>query len=119
MLAQAGIGHAMEAAGIDESELKAGASKPAQMALELAKAKAVAVSRRRPDDWTIGSDSIVSVGGRRFDKPADRKQAAEHLRYFSGKVMILTSAVALARRGQADWAIVDEARLQVRDLSHA
>jgi len=85
----------------------------------LAKAKAAAMSSRAPEDWVIGSDSIVSVGGRRFDKPADRSQAAEHLRLFSGKAMILTSAVALARGGQVDWAIADEARLQVRDLSEA
>ena len=119
MLAQAGIGHAVEPPGIDESALKSGALNPAGMALELAKAKALAVSKGRPEDWVIGSDSIVSVGGRRFDKPADREQATEHLRFFSGKVMILTSAVALARGGQVDWAIADEARLQVRDLSHA
>jgi septum formation protein len=33
----------------------------------------------------IGSDSVVSVGGRLFDKPRDRDEAAEHLRFFSGK----------------------------------
>ena len=44
----------------------------------------------------IGSDSVVSVEGRLFDKPADRQQAAEHLRFFSGRTMELTSAVALA-----------------------
>ena len=119
MLAQAGIGHAVEPPGIDESEFKSGSVEPAGTALNLAKAKAIAVSKGRPEDWVIGSDSIVSVGGRRFDKPADREQATEHLRFFSGKVMILTSAVALARGGQVDWAIADEARLQVRDLSHA
>lgn len=119
MLAQAGIGHAVVAPEIDESALKSDASAPAEMSLELAKAKAVAVSLRAPEDWVIGSDSIVSVGGRRFDKPADRDQAAEHLRFFSGKAMSLTSAVALAQGGRVDWAIADEARLQVRDLSEA
>ena len=39
--------------------------------------------RHRP--WVIGSDSVVSVDGRMFDKPADRDDAAEHLRFFSGK----------------------------------
>jgi septum formation protein len=117
MLAQAGIDHAVARPGIDESALKSGAPDPAGMALELAKAKAVAVSSKTPEDWVIGSDSIVSVAGRRFDKPADREQAAEHLRFFSGKAMTLTSAVALARGGQIDWAIADEARLEVRILS--
>ena len=59
-------------------------------------------------EWVIGSDSVVSVDGRLFDKPADRDEAAEHLRFFSGKAMVLTSAVALgARRRRVDWRHVD------------
>ena len=119
MLAQAGIDHVVVSPGIDESALKSGPVDPAGMALDLAKAKALAVSANHADDWVIGSDSTVSIDGRRFDKPADRAQAADHLRFFSGKAMTLTSAVALARGGQTDWGIADEARLQVRDLGEA
>ena len=50
----------------------------------------------------IGSDSVVSVDGRVFDKPGSRDEAADHLRLFSGKAMTLTSAVALAREGKID-----------------
>ena len=76
-----------------------------------------AVSARRNGDWVIGSDSVVSVGGRLFDKPADRGQAAEHLRTFSGQAMRLTSAIALARDGKVDWSHHETASLQVRELS--
>ena len=117
MLAQAGIAHVVEPPGIDESAIKAGTETAAAIATALAKAKAAAVSARRPGDWVIGSDSIVSVDGQRFDKPADRAQAAEHLRFFSGKTLVLTSAVALARDGEDDWAVADEARPRVRPLS--
>ena len=113
MLVQAGIEHRVERPEVDESALKAAG----EDALGLAKAKALAVNTRYPSDWVIGSDSIVGVGGRQFDKPADRAQAAEHLRFFSGKAMVLTSAVALARGGKVDWSMADEARLQVRELS--
>ena len=58
----------------------------------------------------IGSDSVVSVAGRLFDKPRDRDEAAEHLRFFSGKTMQLTSAVALARDGAVDWRHVETRR---------
>ena len=119
MLVQAGIRHAVMPPGIDEAAVKAGGSEPVVTALALAKAKAVAVSTASPDEWVIGSDSIVSVDGRPFDKPAGRAQAAEHLRFFSGKAMILTSAVALARGGAIDWGMADEARLRVRPLSEA
>ena len=113
MLAQAGVEHRVERPDVDESALKARGAK----AIDLAEAKALAVSEFFPDDWVIGSDSMVSVDGRQFDKPADRSQAADHLRFFSGKEMVLISAVALARAGSVEWSIADDARLQVRDLS--
>jgi septum formation protein len=114
MLANAGIAVDCAAPGVEEHSLKSG---EAQVdALRLAVAKALAVSERFPEAWTIGGDSIVTVEGRTFDKPGDRDEAAEHLRFFSGKTMILTSAVALARGGQVDWSIADFATLKVRTL---
>ena len=77
----------------------------------------MAISTIHKEDWVIGSDSMVSVDGQQFDKPVDRSQAADHLRAFSGQMMTLTSAVALARRGQIEWSVADEARLHVRPLS--
>ena len=61
--------------------------------------------------------SLVVAGGRRFDKPRSREEAGEHLRFFSGKVMELHSAAALARGGRTEWDHADVARLTVRDLS--
>jgi septum formation protein len=67
----------------------------------------------------IGSDSVLSVDGRRFSKPAGRETAAEHLRFFSGKTMRLTSAVALAKDGAVEWRHASDAQLKVRELSEA
>jgi septum formation protein len=117
MLEQAGVDFVPVAANVDESAEKARHEDPAVLATALAEAKATAVSAGRPADWVIGSDSVVSIGERLFEKPRDRAQAAEHLRFFSGKEMRLTSAVALARGGAADWSFCDSARLQVRALS--
>ena len=100
---------------VDEDELKLGETDPARIAEGLAIAKALSVM----GEWMIGSDSVVSAGGRRFSKPRDRSEAAEHLRYFSGKAMRLTSAVALAHHGALDWSYVDTAFLQVRPLSES
>ena len=102
---------------VDEAALKAGRTGASEIAAELAKAKAKAVSGARPGEWVIGSDSVVSVEARLFDKPNDRGEAADHLRFFSGKALTLTSAVALARGGAVDWDHVDRADLQVRPLS--
>ena len=116
--------HLLEAAGVafesvrsdvDEAELKLGLSGGETIAARLAEAKAMSF----PGEWVIGSDSVVVCGGRQFDKPRDRDEAAEHLRFFSGKAMELISAVALARDGKLDWRHVETARLQVRKLSDA
>jgi septum formation protein len=113
MLDAAGVTYKVVKPQVDEAELKLGLSDGEEIAQCLAQAKAVSV----PGDWVIGSDSVVSAGGRLFDKPRDREEAVEHLRFFSGKEMLLSSAVALAHDGNLDWTHVDTARLQVRPLS--
>jgi septum formation protein len=115
LLDAAGVAYAAVAPNVDEAAVKARYADPGQVAGELAAAKALSVS----GEWVIGSDSVVSVDGRLFDKPSDREEAAEHLRFFSGRAMILTSAVALARNGVEDWRHVGSATLHVRPLSDA
>lgn len=114
MLETAGVAHEAVKPKVDEAAAKARLSGPEEIAPELASAKACSIDS---DGWVIGSDSIVSVAGCHFDKPRDRDEAAEHLRFFSGKAMLLTSAVALARNRQLDWCHVEAARLEVRPLS--
>jgi septum formation protein len=117
ILRSAGIDYDAIASAVDEASVKASHSDPLKLATELAEAKALSVSRATPDAWVIGSDSIVSVEGRQFDKPRSREEAADHLRFFSGRMMQLTSAVALARNAAVDWQHVETANLQVRTLS--
>ncbi|QZD90818.1 Maf family protein [Qipengyuania aurantiaca] len=116
MLEAAGVAFEARPADVDERALEAEmeGAEPAEVAQALAGAKAAAVSDAR---IVLGSDSLVEVDGRRFDKPASREQAAEHLRFFSGKVMTLHSAAALAKDGQIVWVGSDFARLRVRELS--
>ena len=116
MLAAAGVSFEVLPSDVDESALKV-TLRGDQVAAALAAAKALNVSAARPGDWVIGSDSVVRVDGRSFDKARSRNEAAEHLRFFSGKAMLLTSAVALAKDGKAAWAHAETARLQVRPLS--
>ena len=117
MLDAAGVAYSAEPSTIDEAALKIGTSEPRLIAVELARAKALDVSGRSPDEWVIGSDSVVSVDGRLFDKPVSRENAGEHLRSFSGRTIELTSAVALARSGTVDWTHSNTATLKVRALS--
>jgi septum formation protein len=117
MLDAAAVEYEASPSRVDEAAIKARLDRPEEIAGKLAEAKAVDISADRPVDWVIGSDSVVSVEGRLFDKPRSRGDAADHLRYFSGKDMKLTSAVALARAGKIDWRHVEAATLHVRTLS--
>jgi septum formation protein len=117
MLGAAGVEFEVRPASIDERAFEAsmGDAHPADVALALAEAKALSVEGHgRP---VLGSDSVISVDGLRFDKPASRGQAAEHLRFFSGKMMELYSAAAIALGGRLHWSHVAVAELAVRDLS--
>ncbi len=118
MLGAAGVEFEARPAAIDErafEEALGHAAEPGEVAIALAEAKALSVDGRgRP---VLGSDSVVSVDGKRFNKPASRAQAAEHLQFFSGKTMELHSAAAIAIGGHLRWSDVARALLKVRELS--
>ena len=115
MLNAAGVPHEAVKPNVDEDALKARLGDAVDTATQLAAAKALSVGGS--EDWVIGSDSVVSVDRRMFDKPRNRDEAAEHLRFFSNKTLLLTSAVALIRAGTLNWQHSETARLKVRSLS--
>lgn len=117
MLEQAGLAFEVRSPSFDEDEAKREfAGNVERLARTLAEGKAASVVVGS-DDWVIGSDSMVTVEGVRYSKPRDRDEASAHLRAFSGRTMLLSSAVALARKGRVDWAYVETAQLQWRPLS--
>ena len=117
MLSAAGVEFEVRPAALDERALEAAfdGAGPGEIALALAEAKALSVDGGGKP--VLGSDSVVTVAGRRFSKPASRAQAAEHLRFFSGKAMALHSAAAIAHNGVIRWHTVASATLKVRELS--
>ncbi len=121
MLTAAGVQYEVIPAYLDEREIEAGlaGAGACEVALALARAKALAVSVERPEALVLGSDSLVEVAGRRFDKPASREDAAEHLRFFSGKAMHLHSAAALAHNGKIIWEHGAMASLHVIEMSES
>lgn len=121
MLDAAGVAFEARPAHLDERGIEAAlvGAAPEAVAGALAEAKALAVSAGAPGRLVLGSDSLVEVAGRRFDKPRSREEAAEHLRFFSGRAMNLHSAAVLARDGVAQWSHVACAALHVHPLSDA
>jgi septum formation protein len=123
MLADAGVAVEAVPADIDERAVEAPAmargADGAQVARLLSEAKALAVSRLRPEALVIGSDQTLALGPRRFSKPRDRAEAAAHLSALRGRAHTLASGAALARGGAVLWSDVAEVHLTMRDFSDA
>ena len=119
MLEAAGVAFEVRPADVDEPAIRRElvAVPPAQVAMILAEAKALAGSAAAPGRLVLGSDSLVEVCGRIFGKPRSRDDAAEHLRMFSGQPMRLHSAAVLMRDCACIWRHGDIATLQVRALT--
>ena len=94
LLRSAGISFAVQPADIDESPL-AGETARA-LAERLAREKALAVCRDRPNDLVLGADTIVVVNDCILGKPADADDAARMLRLLSGRVHQVITGVCLA-----------------------
>ncbi len=121
LLTHAGVPFTAESAQINERVIeepmhKAGVM-PKQIALELAKAKALDVSRRNQAALVIGSDQTLSLGSEVFHKPEGLAGAKRHLQALSGKTHQLNSGVALAQGGKVVWEHLSVASLTMRVLS--
>ena len=124
MLTAAGVSFEAVSASVDEESakvaLRADGVGPRDLADALAELKALRVSHRDPEALVLGSDSIVALeDGSMLDKPADRAEAAAHLRRLSGKRHELISAAVMATGGRPVWRVVDRAKMHVRPLSDA
>jgi len=83
----------------------------------LAQIKAAAVSALMPGRLVLSADQTLSLGDRRFSKPADRTAAREQLRALSGKTHRLYSAAVLMRDDTVLFDYGEAAELTMRELS--
>lgn len=121
MLRAAGVPFAVRPAHTDEDAVKAAHAhlSPAELALELARAKALDVSRLDPDAWVLGADQTLAFDGGRLSKAKSLEDARARLVQMRGRPHRLHSAAALARGGQVVWSGADAATLTMREFSDA
>jgi septum formation protein len=120
LLENAGIVVDVEAAAIDERALEeqfleSGGS-PFELAAELARAKALDVSARRPRALCFGADQTLLLDGSLFHKPDDMGAAEQSLNRLAGRTHVLNSAVCVARDGAPLFERAQSARLTMRAL---
>lgn len=104
-------------ADIDETELKG--ELPRDLAMRLAKGKAEAIAKQRPDAFVLGSDTVVGCGRRILPKAEDEQTARDCLALLSGGSHRVFSGVALAKPGGEIASRVVETRVKVRRLDQA
>ncbi len=125
LLTHAGLEFSVRDSGVDEDAVKRGftggndEAGTDALALELAAAKAQAVSKVAPGAFVIGADQILSCDQARFDKPRDMGEARDNLKIFRGRMHILHSGIVLAKSGELLWSFSDRALLTMRDFSDA
>jgi septum formation protein len=118
LLRRAGVGFTIEAAAVDEAEIKSSfraERRPAvECAVALAEAKAARVSRRHAGALVIGADQILVCDGIWYDKPSDRAAARDQLMALRGKRHELVSALCVLRDGERLWHVVERPALTMR-----
>lgn len=119
MLAGAGVAFEVRVADVDEDALKAthDPADAAGLAVELARAKALAVSRHDGEAWVLGADQTLAFAGGLVSKARSMAEARSRLAAMRGQVHQLHSGAALACNGQVAWSGVDTVEMRVRDFS--
>lgn len=121
MLEGAGVPFSVQVADVDEDAVKAvhDPADAAGLAIELARVKALAVSRHDPEAWVLGADQTLVFAGGLVSKAPSMTAARARLAAMRGRSHQLHSGAALARNGQVVWSGVDTVTLRVRDFSDA
>ena len=119
VLSAAGIPHTVEPADIHERAIEARAetSDGAEVSRLLAREKSLAVSGHNPGCFVLGADQTLTLGERRFSKPADQLMARKQLACLRGLTHELHSGIAVARDGAVLFEHGERARLTMRDFS--
>jgi len=119
LLTDAGVPFVVQVADVDEDALKTPGVDPVELAVELARAKALAVSRHDADAWVLGADQTLSFEGGLVSKAPTLQAARERLSAMRGRSHQLHSGAALARNGQVVWSGADTVEMKMRDFSDA
>lgn len=114
LLRNAGIAFEVQPAHIPEDPLPGESAKAC--AERLAREKALAVARLRPQDVVLGADTVVVVDNELLGKPADAADAVRMLRMISGREHDVITGVCLVVGGR--WSVGSETtRVTVSEMT--
>lgn len=114
LLARLGLPFEVDRPEVDESPRPG--EPPAELAVRLAEAKALAVAARHPAAWVIGSDQVAERDGLPLGKPGDRDTALAQLLAASGRSVRFHTAFCLAGPDGRRLAGLDLTEVRFRPL---
>lgn len=121
LLKTAGVTFTTVAPSVDEESIKRTTMDRgiaiSELAICLAKAKALTVAKAHSSCVVVGADQILIADGRALGKPRDVDGAREQLLSLRGRSHALKTAVACALAGRIEWSHVESAHLTMRDFS--
>jgi septum formation protein len=119
LLENAGVSFISRSPNCDEETEKREftGDKSKDLALHLAKAKALSLSNQQSDVMVLGADQTLIFEGEIYSKAGNMDTARHVLRQLRGKTHVLQSALAIAQGTDIIWSEVSEARLTMRELS--
>lgn len=113
------LGWAFRVVKSEAEEVSDPAMEPERLVLENAGRKAREVAARvGRQEFVLGADTVVSIQGRIFGKPADAGDAKRMLRCLSGQVHMVSTGVALAHGGEV-WQAAAHTMVAFAELSDA
>ncbi len=120
MLTNAGIFYNAQPADIDEEnilkEMQLEGASSGNIALRLAKEKALSISKNNMNQYIIGSDQVLSMGNKIYSKARNKEEAVARLSEFQGKEHFLTSSVCVVKNEEVLWHKTDAAALKMKQM---
>ena len=105
---------------VDEDEVKesllAEGADPLSISKNLAEIKSVKVSKRSPDRYVLGADSVISLNKELINKPKSREEAFAILKKLNDSKHYLISSVCIAKNGAMIWNYTDSSELKMKNL---
>ena len=99
-----------------KKNLKKKRTKPKKMSLELARAKAKSVSQKTKNKLVVGSDTVISLGGRVVNKTNKIKDAKRKIKLLSGKKHSIFSSASVYLNNQEVWSCTQKSIVTIRRL---
>jgi len=108
----------VHAPNVDEEEIKKSLlqedAKPKDVSETLARLKAVKVSAKYKDQIVLGADQVLTLEGRIFNKPKDKKVAKFILKQLNNREHELISSICLAKNGSSIWSYTETSFLKMK-----